>query len=84
MTQTGRERQKGVQGGYSAAGAKGRGWRFLSSIEGQVLGRREIFHMSRLPTRMSLLFSPPGFFYFYEAIFAEIVGSPADINMVRF
>ena len=43
-----------------------------------------IFHMSRLPTRRSLLFSPLGFFYFFEATFAEIVRSPADINMIRF
>ena len=31
-----------------------------------------------------LAFSPQGFFYFFEATFAEIVRSPADINMIRF
>ena len=31
-----------------------------------------------------LAFSPLGFFYFFEATFAEIVRSPADINMIRF
>ena len=31
-----------------------------------------------------LAFSPQGLFYFVEATFAEIVHSPADINMIRF
>ena len=32
----------------------------------------------------ALAFSPLGFFYFFEATFAKIVRSPADINTIRF
>ena len=51
MRKTERERQKGVQGGYSAASTKDRGWGFLFSIKlraGQLsCARRSDFGVSQ-------------------------------------
>ena len=47
--QTGREGQKGVQGGYSAAGAKGRGWRFSSPSKGRPVKLRKEVRLRCVP-----------------------------------